>query len=543
MRRFSVLSAVAMATFLAAAPAGASSHREAPFVTKNPKVDGTDFYMFRSFEAGRGEFVTLVANYLPLQDAYGGPNYFSMDPDALYEIHIDNNGNNEEDITFQFRFQNTLAAAGKGIELSIGPADAGKMVAIPLLNASPLDGGAGNLLSVAETYSLKVVTGNRRSGTAADVTAPGGGTTFKKPTDYVGEKTFGNEGAYEAYAGGHVYNVQVPSNVTGCTNRNAKVFVGQRRESFAVNLGTVFDLVNAPGGAITDVGNRGAFDSANPIQNKNITSLAIEVHRSCLTAGADPVIGGWTTASVRQARVINPNATYDKPAREGGAWAQVSRLGNPLVNEVVIGLPDKDKFNSSEPKNDAANFLKYVEYPTLPALLEVLFGSASVAAPTLFPRADLRAVFLTGVPSVTAPAGGMAASDMLRLNTTLGGDTIFDPVAAGPSGGHWYGAALCFPNDNLFAPPNAPYGDGGTTTVVPTDPLCDPFGFPNGRRPTDDVTDIALMAAMGYLLPVALAPNSGVVFHDGVAQENFGHFTNTFPYLGTPVPGARTPAL
>src|SRR5262249_34824532 len=119
--------------------AHASSHREAPFVSKTPKVDGTDFYMFNSYEDGRQDFVTLIADYLPLQDAYGGPNYFALDPEALYEIHIDNDGDAKEDITFQFRFQNTLAADGAGVALPIGPAGQQMSVAIPLPYAGMLD--------------------------------------------------------------------------------------------------------------------------------------------------------------------------------------------------------------------------------------------------------------------------------------------------------------------------------------------------------------------------------------------------------------------
>ena len=140
----------------------ASSHREAPFITRHPKVDGADFYMFRSYETGRSGFVTLIANYVPLQDAYGGPNYFMMDPDALYEIHVDNNGNAQEDLTFQFRFKNIL----KDTQLSIG----GKNVSIPLINSGQITAVNPAALNVQETYSVRVLRGNRRSGSAEAVT-------------------------------------------------------------------------------------------------------------------------------------------------------------------------------------------------------------------------------------------------------------------------------------------------------------------------------------------------------------------------------------
>jgi hypothetical protein len=510
--------------------AEASSHREAPFITKNPKVDGTDFYMFRSYEPGREGFVTLIANYLPLQDAYGGPNYFALDPEALYEIHIDNNADAIEDLTFQFRFSNALASNGTGITLNIGP-DGGKPIAVPQLNLGPLDGGAGQALNVNETYGVQLVRGERRSSAGMALTH-GSDAVFTKPTDYIGSKSF--PGGYGNYANQYKYsNVTVP----GCAVAGSRLFVGQRKEPFVVNLGTIFDLVNAPPGVITNIANRGALNAANPLANKNVTTIALEIPIACLTAAGadggagDTVIGAWTTASVRQARVINPNATYATPAREGGAWAQVSRLGHPLINEVIVGLKDKDKWNSSEPKDDAANFLDYVTNPSLPVILETLFGSASVVAPTLYPRADLVAVFLTGVPGVTKPTTPNARpSEQLRLNTAL------PPTAAGPAQNP-LGAAQCFPNTRLATNTSNRDAGGGTTAVNTGAEGCDPAGFPNGRRPKDDVVDIALTVAMGYLLPSTVAPNSGVVFHDAMAQESIA-FDAVFPYLTNPTAGA-----
>ncbi len=158
--------------------------------------------------------------------------------------------------------------------------------------------------------------------------------------------------------------------IPGCA-QPGKVFVGQRQDPFAVNLGTIFDLVNAPLAVITDPTLINA--APNTLANKNVTTLALEVHQSCLTAGSETVIGGWTTASLRQGRLLDPSpkSGHQTTDRNGGAWTQVSRLGMPLVNEVVIGLPDKDKFNGSKPVNDGANFLTYVTNPTLPRLLEI----------------------------------------------------------------------------------------------------------------------------------------------------------------------------
>jgi hypothetical protein len=497
------LTAAALATLmLAMAPAGrgafASSHREAPFITKNPKVDATDFYLFRSYEPGREGYVTLVANYLPLQDAYGGPNYFTLDDKALYEIHIDNSGDAREDLTFQFRFKTELAG-GEGLTVPVG----GKNTAVPLFNIGPITAADTSALNVLETYSVKLMRGHRRNGSSGEVTnADGGGAVFKKPADYIGTKTFKD---YDAYARAHVYNINVP----GC-DLPGKMFVGQRAESFAVNLGTIFDLVNAPPQVVvggTDRAGRSLVPST--IKDKNITSLALELPIKCVASDSG-IIGGWTTASLRQARVINPRASWRVPALEGGAFTQVSRLSTPLVNEVVIGLPDKDGFNASEPKDDK-QFAAYVTNPSLPALLEMLFGAAGVRAPTKFPRQDLVVAFLTGVTGVNANG---STAEMLRLNTKVA------PTTADKQNS--LGAAGCF-------------SFGMPTLTADT---CDAAGFPNGRRPGDDTVDIALRVMMGYLLPMADAPSGQLAFTDASLQEA-AQFDTAFPYLRTPTPGAR----
>src|SRR3989338_4697482 len=200
-----------------------------------------------------------------------------------------------------------------------------------------------------------IVRGDRRTGKREQISMAGGGTTFTKPIDYIGEKSLGNAAAYDAYASKYVYGINIP----GCSTPG-KVFVGQRQDPFPVSLGTIFDLVNAPAAVITSESNAAAF-GAGQIADKNVTSLSVEVPTSCLTAASgEKVIGGWTTASLRQARLLN---------------------GKP-----DSGLKDKDKFNASKPKDDAANFADYVTHPTLPALVETLFVAK---APTNFPRTDL----------------------------------------------------------------------------------------------------------------------------------------------------------
>ena len=506
-----VATATMTALALALATTGgalASSHREAPFITEHPKVDGTDFYLFNSYEPGRQDFVTVIANYLPLQDAYGGPNYFTLDPEALYQIHLDNNGDAREDLTFTFQISNDLANNGKGLAVPAGS----KTTAVPLRNIGVVSAADTSALNESETYTLKVTKGNRYYGQSAFVTnADGGGRTFKKPYDYVGTKSFGVPPAYANYARAHLYNINIPDcSVPG------RMFVGQRKEPFAVNLGTIFDLVNAPAAVVVG-GNTTAGRNLVPstIDDKNITTFALELPKSCIL-GKDKngktldVVAGWTTASARQAWILNAfKPTHKLPVLKVGPFVQVSRLGMPLVNEVVIGLPDKNRFNGAEPKDDG-QFADYVTNPSLPELLEILFGAAGVVAPNQFPRADLVAAFLTGVDGVNANG---STAEMTRLNTA---------IAATPKGMQSdLGAALCFVN--------------GVLTL--SNPGCDPAGFPNGRRPGDDVVDIELRVAMGYLLPAAVAPSGQLGFTDAVGQ-NDGQFDAAFPYLTTPNAGA-----
>jgi len=512
MRTRSVVAALSVGAFLALpAVAQGSSHREAPFVTKNPKIDGTDFYLFDSYEAGRTGFVTLIADYLPLQDAYGGPNYFQLDPDALYEIMIDNTGDGVEDLTFQFQFQQTLANSGNGLSIAIGPPDGGaQQIAVPFFNVGDISNAAN--LNVQETFTVNLVTGPRREGTPAPVTnnAVGGGVTFTKPADNIGPSSYPK--GYATYAAQYVYGITIPNCATA-----GKMFVGQRAEPFAVNLGPIFDLIDAPAAVVT--GTLGPQVVPNPLAAKNITSIELELPASCITQSpTQPIIGAWTTASMRQARVLNPGATYTVPSKEGGAWTQVSRLSNPLVNEVVIGIPDKDHFNSSFPKDDA-QFAKYVTNPTLPKLVDMIFGVGF--EPQLFPRADLVEAFLTGIPGVNmfpTPDGGTppATCEMLRLNTAIA------PTPAPTQ--NYLGAALCVVAGQ----------------VLKTNAGCDPAGFPNGRRPGDDVTDLALDVMEGYLIPADSPAFNGktTLFTDGV-QQLASQFDVTFPYLKTPTAGAN----
>ena len=477
------------ATFLPLC-AVASSHREAPSIAGQPRVDGTDFYMFRSYEPGRSAYVTFIANYIPLQDPVGGPNYFNLDENAVYRINIDNDGDAVSDLSFEFTFKNTY----KDLAVSAG----GDKIPVPLINIGPITPAGANL-NLVQTYSIALSRHGRREEIR---NATLGGATFFKPTDNIGHKSITD---YAEYAGHFMYDIGIP----GCS-LPGRVFVGQRKDGFVVNLGEVFDLVNT-----NPVGPRGG--EPNTLTYKNVTSLALEIPIQCLTSGKDPVIGAWTTASLLRTK-------GEWADRTKGDWSdhehrqQVSRLGMPLVNELVIGLPDKDKFNASEPVHDT-EFLSYVTNPSLPVLLNALFGNAAMVPG--MPRNDLVAAFLTGVKGINQPLK-VTPGEMLRLNTS----TPPTPVAA--------------QNDLGVLG-----GDLG--------------GFPNGRRPYDDVVDITLRVAEGALCGAigncgaeTKDPNNGLPYTDGArsAGPDAAHlhvtgainpadtYLSIFPYLMTPIPGS-----
>lgn len=506
----------------AALTAQASSHREAPFITNLPKVDATDFYMFRSYgEGAESNTVTLIANYLPLQDAYGGPNYFTLDEDAIYEIHIDNTGDGVEDITFQFDFNNEY----QGLAVDAATGDEEVMTTVPLFNIGQIPGNPG-VLNVKQTYSVTVINGDRRSSATGLIShTDGGGTTFVKPVDNIGMKSIPD---YEDYiqtgngGGGFIYDVTIPG-CSGGGTAQGQLFVGQRAEGFVVNLGETFDLINVNGSSppVTGITDYTRSSDSNILEDKNITTLALQVPSDCLTSTGEPSIGGWTTASLPQARVLNPAPTgYSDASVDGGPYTQLSRLGMPLVNEVVIGLDKKNAFNASEPKGDG-QFLQFVTYPSLPVLVNVLFPAVPVPET---PRTDLVAAFLTGLTLKTSDGavvfsnqvGSATPSEMLRLNTAVAPVPLTDQNSLG-----------------LLA--------------------CDVAGFPNGRRPFDDVVDIELTVAEGALTPTtgpalqtcAVADgtpgviNAGVVVTDGALPDRDDYLTR-FPYLDVPHPGSPT---
>ena len=384
-----------------------------------------------------------------------------------------------------------------------------------------------------------MITGDRRSGKRTSL-SHGGGTTFTKPLDNVGNKTLPD---YAEYANAYIYDdVKIPGCGTG------RVFAGQRAEAFAVNLGEIFDLVNlvpvqGPDNPMWSQYNDPNFNANGIVQDRanddligkaNVTTLALEIPISCLTQGDEPVIGAWTTASLPQGELEDPSPTYEKTSIYGGAWVQQSRLSNPLVNEVVIGLSDKDLFNAAEPTIDEA-LAVYVTNPTLPALLDILFrdalGASGNIAPSNFPRNDLVTAFLSGFQGVNQPAGFDTKTDlseMLRLNTAF---------------------------------PATPASEQHTFGLLAEDLA----GFPNGRRPADDTVDLALRVMMGRLChdvplgqelsgdpsaednvnlglcgkgdPNDTAPAGLVPLTDG-APLRATELQTVFPYLNTPIAGS-----
>jgi hypothetical protein len=299
----------------------------------------------------------------------------------------------------------------------------------------------------------------------------------------VGEKSIPD---YNAYASDFIWDFEMP----GCNAGLGRVFVGQRKEPFAVNVGEIFDLIN-----LNPIGARDS--QPNPLDRYNVTTIALEVPTVCLTQNAsNPVIGGWQTASLPRNRSLSQTPTFANPTNSNGDFVQVSRLGMPLVNEVVIGLKDKDLFNAASPKGDAA-LATYITNPTLPAIIQVLFGSAGVLAPTNFPRRDLVAAFATGIQGLNLLSDGQP-HEMMRLNTSIA------------------------------AKPAAQQNNLGVLAG-------DTAGFPNGRRLADDVTDIELRVIGGALLP-ANQGGKQLPLGDGV-DRNDKPFRSSFPYVATPRDG------
>lgn len=461
-----------------------SSHREAPEISKDPVADSTDVYAFVSPD--RPGTVTLIANYIPLEGPAGGPNFYSFGDDVLYEIHVDNDGDARADVTFQFRFRSTFTDP-----------------ATFLYNTGPILSLDSKNWNSRQTYSVTQV----KNGAATVL-----GEELPCPPCNIGPLSTPD---YASLAGSAVNGL--PGGI--------KVFAGQRAEGFYVDLGAVFDL-----GDLRPFENlhaqyglnvfSGPASGVNATAALNVHSIAIQVPVSALL-GSGPhgkvsdqgsVIGVWTTASRQTATVRDPATGASVAA---GPFRQVSRLANPLFNEVLIPLGRKDEWNTLPPSGDK-RFADRVTHPELAALLPALYPKVFpnlarlVAAGT--PRADLEAILLTGIPSGIIPGfqnyTGPVLADLVRLNTAI-------PASSSPS----------------------PLGVVGG----------DLAGFPNGRRVFDDVVTIELRALAGVTVPLVdktYTPDAAASkVTDGLAKDSVpSGYLNTFPYLGVPYSGFTTPA-
>ena len=414
-------------------PGRASSHREAPLISGDPQADNTDVYAFVSPDAP--DTVTLIASFLPFEDPSGGPNFYKFGDNVVYEIKIDNNGDGVEDISYQFRFTSQTVNPNTFL-YATGP-------------IKSLDDPNRNLY---QTYTVTRVENGRAVSTAGPM---------RTMYDNVGPASTPNYGGN----GSGIVEFRQADGSTG------KVFAGQTDDAFFLDL-RVFDFLY--GGNLSEAG-------TDSLAGFNVHSIAIQVPKSSLKS-ASPIIGVWSTTS-RPATTTRAAGTESST----GTFVQISRLGMPLVNEVVIPLGQKDKWNGSNPTGDA-QFLSFVTDPEVPKLLQAVYGIQAPATP----RNDLVQVFLTGVPGLNQPAG-VKPGEMIRLNTDI-------------------------------APTAAPARLGVLAADIQ--------GFPNGRRLTDDVIDITLQAAVGVLGGVKTSLGDGV-------DRNDVPFRSTFPYIAQPHSGGN----
>jgi hypothetical protein len=453
-----------------------SSHREAPAISKDPVADNTDLYAFVSPDDPGT--VTIISNYLPLEAPFGGPNFFEFGDDVLYEIHIDNDADGKPEITYQFKFKTEV------------------------LNPDTFLYNTGRITSIKDThwnrrqtYTVTRITQGKHEVLATDLLCP--------PCN-IGPASTPN---YDVLAAQAVHKI----------GSGAAVFAGQRLDGFYVDLGAIFDLGDLRPFENLHVYGMAASAGVNATNGFGVHSIALRVPMQSLTASGhkptDPnkqssVIGVWASAS-RQRALVFDRATGT--ANAAGSWVQVSRLGNPLFNEVIVPMGKKDLWNALSPADDH-QFRSYVEHPELAGLLPVLYPGVFPRLKGLkAPRADLVAILLTGLPPGVVPGfqnyTGKTYADQLRLNMAI--PPASNPNALGLIGG-------------------------------------DPAGFPNGRRVFDDVVSVELRAIAGATYPLVnpkYKPDGAAsLLTDGLDQSST-KYLSAFPYLGTPQSGYQTTPL
>lgn len=439
---FASLAVLAMVVGLAPTASSAASHREAPLISLDPTADITDFFMFRSYEAGQEDKIVFLMDVIPGEEPSAGPNYYNFDPSVLYSINVDNDKDGEaDDVRFEIRFKTEYRGIIKDLGLFLS------YVALPPITA--LDGPGSEGLGLRQTYTVTMFRSGKKTVLGRDLIAV--------PSN-VGPRTMPD---YEALAAQGLYEVK----------NGIRVFAGQRDDPFYIDLGAVFDTLNlrAPG--------------VDMLSGFNVHTIALEVPAGLLTKdqeGAEetsqPVLGAYASTSRHSVRVMGD----DGERGDDSSWVQVQRLANPLVNEAIIGTVDKDKWNSLDPSKER-RFVEYYTNPRLVTALEAVFGADAE------PAFDLRDVLLTYTPG-----------DYKKLSELLRLDISVDPVPLGSQN-----------------PLTALAGDGA--------------GWPNGRRPIDDVTDVAVKV-IGGANYIALPSIDSV-------DANDMPLTESFPFLPTPWDG------
>jgi hypothetical protein len=451
-----------------------SSHREAPGIAKDPVADNTDSYAFVSPD--KPDTVTLITNYVPLEAPAGGPNFYEFGDDVLYAIYVDNDGDAKPDVTYQFRFHTEVRNPNTFLY------NTGQI--------TTLDSPSWNR---RQFYSVWRVIGDDATVLAKDLASP--------PCN-IGPRSTPN---YSALAQAAVHNL------TG----GIAVFAGQRREGFYVDLGGVFDLADLRPFEHLHLIPTADAPGVDATKAVNVHSIAIRIPKRQLTrdgsnptnaAAAGSVIGVWGAAFRRKARIRDQS----EGDAESGPWVQVSRLANPLFNEVIVPMSKKDLWNASPPEDDS-EFAKFVAQPELAKLLPILYPGVfpNLAAYTK-DRADLLAILLTGIPPGIINGfqnfTGSTQADMLRLNMAI-------PPAASPNINGILGGDLA--------------------------------GFPNGRRVFDDTTTVELRAIAGVTIPLVdstFTPDGAASAVTGLNPMLTGRYQSSFPYLGLPLDGFDTPS-
>ncbi len=447
-----IIAAALAASAIAVPLSIGSSHREAPLTSIDPTGDDTDLYAYTAEDAP--DAITIASNWVPFEDPAGGPNFYKFDDNAQYYINIDNTGDGAADIRYLFDFD-TETRNPKSFLYT---------------NGQPVDSVESENLNVVQTYSVT----REEVGGGSEVIAE----NLPTPPSNVGPKTIPD---YEKVQAGAIQ--ELPG--------GGKVFAGQREDPFFAALGRIFDTVNLEGAGL---GNEGG--GVDDLAGYGVHSIVLQLPEEDVTVDSKPVADDKAANAVVGVWSSTERQTISPDGGASGSYQQVSRLGNPLVNEVIIPLGDKDKFNRTSPEDDAANYGEYVLQPELAAVLNILFPDM-VNAPEK-DRTDIVQAVLQGVPDLNAFPGkaGMNATDTLKLN--LGVEPTAEPNRLGVIGG-----------DNA--------------------------GYPNGRRLTDDVVDIDLQVVAGALV------DNKVPLGDGVNQNDV-EFLTEFPYLAPPAQGANPDA-